>query len=173
MQTGMSTLFLDQALRLAVRIIAFEEGLRLKPYLCPAGYWTIGYGHVIVPQKAGPTTPAITREQAEALLMSDCKRFFLAAIKYCPVLLDEPPARLAAVTSFAFNVGDAALKASTLRRKINAREWEDAEYQLNRWTRAGARKLPVLVARRKREAEYLMLRKGYPYPLRATVGKAA
>lgn len=140
----------------AVELVKKEEGLRLKPYLCPAGYPTIGYGHVI----PSLNHPPITREEAERLLRADLAWACAAALKYCPVLASEDPRRLAAITSFTFNLGTGRLKASTLRRTINARNWPESERQLKRWKYAGARVLPGLVKRRQREADLLMLRTG-------------
>jgi lysozyme len=61
-----------------------------------------------------------------------------------------------AIVDFAYNLGVGALQTSTLRRKINAQDWEGAREQLMRWVRGGGRILPGLVKRR--EAESLLMR---------------
>lgn len=67
-------------------------------------------------------------------------------------------ARLAAITDFTFNLGAGRLQTSTLRRRINERNWEEAGDELLRWTRGGGRVLPGLV--RRREAERALLLTG-------------
>lgn len=70
-----------KAARLAFRLASYFEGLRLKPYLCPASYWTIGRGARFyengTPVK--PTDPAITEERADALLMHGIVSTYLPA----------------------------------------------------------------------------------------------
>lgn len=128
------------------------EGLRLKPYLCPAGIPTVGYGHT------GPEvtlrSPAITPGLAEQLLVEDAERHAIAALKLSPNLATDPD-RLSAIADFVFNLGPTRYKASTLRRKIRDGEWLDAADELEKWVWGGGRKLPGLVARRAAEAALL------------------
>ncbi|MFN3298338.1 lysozyme, partial [Caldimonas sp.] len=72
---------------------------------------------------------------------------------YCPVLATEPEGRLAAIVDFTFNLGAGRLQTSTLRRRINQRNWESAAQELPRWVHGGGRVLPGLVARRQSEAK--------------------
>lgn len=125
------------------------EGLRLKAYLCPAGVLTCGYGSTGPDIK--PDT-AWTREQAEARMLADAARFTAAADKLCPGLPE--PAR-AAAADFAYNLGATRLAGSTLRRKLNARDWQGARGELAKWVRGGGRVLPGLVVRRAAEAALL------------------
>lgn len=138
----------------AVALVKREEGLRLKPYLCPAGFPTIGYGHVL----PSLDHPPITREEAEALLRSDMAYAAHAVLRYCPVLATEDPRRYAAIISFTFNLGAGRLRASTLRRRINQRDWPEAEHELKRWHFIGAFPSEALYKRRCREADLFMLR---------------
>ncbi len=85
---------------------------RAHPYVCPAGYWTIGYGHL-----CDPKHPPITEAEAEAYLARDLKVALAATLRYCPVLATEPEERLAAIVDFTFNLGAGRLQASTLRRE--------------------------------------------------------
>jgi lysozyme len=71
-------------------------------------------------------------------------------IKLCPGI--DGPDRLAALIDFAYNLGGNALKNSTLRRKINAGEWDAVPDQLRRWDKAGGRVLRGLTIRRNAEA---------------------
>lgn len=73
----------------------------------------------------------------------------------CPGLIDEPPRRLAAVASWAYNLGTGRLRVSTMRRRINEKDWAEASRECRRWVYGGGKKLPGLVARRDEEAEML------------------
>lgn len=119
---------------------------RAHPYLCPAGYWTIGYGHL-----CDPKHPPITEAEAEAYLAQDLKAALAATLLNCPVLASEPEGRLAAIVDFTFNLGAGRLQTSTLRRRVNQRDWESAATELRRWVYGGGRPLPGLVARREAE----------------------
>lgn len=122
------------------------EGFSSKPYICPAGYWTIGYGHLCKPDHQ-----RITQEQGLAYLEADLQKALAATLRYCPILAAEPERRLAAIVDFTFNLGAGRLQTSTLRRRINTRDWPGAATQLMRWVHGGGRVLPGLVARRKAE----------------------
>lgn len=124
---------------------------RAHPYRCPAGFWTIGYGHL-----SEPTHRPITEAEADAFLESDLMVALAATLRYCPVLATEPEERLAAITDFTFNLGAGRLQASTLRRRINQRDWQLASNELHRWIYGGGRPLPGLILRRKQEATLLL-----------------
>ncbi len=124
---------------------------RAHPYVCPAGYWTIGYGHL-----CDATHPPIDEADAEAYLARDLTTALNATLRYCPVLATEPEERLAAIVDFTFNLGAGRLQTSTLRRRINQREWFGAAGELRRWIYGGGRVLPGLVARRGIEASWLL-----------------
>lgn len=128
------------------------EGLRLKPYLCPAGVPTVGYGHTGPEVKL--TSPPITPAFAEHLLTEDAERFAIAALKLSPNLAGDTD-RLSAISDFCYNLGTTRYKASTLRRKICDGEWHDAADELEKWVWGGGRKLPGLVMRRAAEAALL------------------
>ncbi len=119
---------------------------RAHPYICPAGYWTIGYGHL-----CDATHPPISEAEAEAYLARDLATALNATLRYCPVLTTEPEGRLAAIVDFTFNLGAGRLQASTLRRRINQRDWVAAGRELRRWNYSGGRVLPGLVVRREHE----------------------
>ena len=94
---------------------------RAHPYVCPAGYWTIGYGHL-----CDPKHPPITEAEAEGFLAADLKTALNATLRYCPVLATELEGRLAAIVDFTFNLGAGRLQTSTLRRRVNQRDWAAA-----------------------------------------------
>lgn len=130
--------------------VAKSDPDRAQPYICPAGFWTIGYGHLCV-----PTHPPITEAEGEAYLASDLQTALVATLRYCPVLATEPEGRLAAIVDFTFNLGAGRLQTSTLRRRINQRDWVAAGQELRRWVYGGGKLLTGLVIRRK--AEVLLL----------------
>ena len=120
------------------------------PYVCPAGFWTIGYGHL-----CDAKHPPITMEEGEAYLAADMADALRAALRYCPVLATEPEGRLAAIVDFTFNLGAGRLQASALRRRVNQRDWPSVAQELRRWVYGGGRVLPGLVARRISEIDIL------------------
>lgn len=123
---------------------------RAHPYVCPAGYWTIGYGHL-----CDPKHPPITETQAEAYLAADLMIALSATLRYCPALATGPAGRLAAIVDFAFNLGAGRLQTSTLRRRINQQNWGSAAAELRRWVYGGGNVLPGLVVRRAAEVDLL------------------
>ncbi len=123
---------------------------RAHPYICPAGYWTIGYGHL-----CDPKHPPITEADAGVYLARDLQTALAATLRYCPVLATEPEERLAAIVDFTFNLGPGRLQTSTLRRRINQQDWVAAAQELRRWVYGGGKVLPGLVARREAECRYL------------------
>jgi len=124
---------------------------RAHPYVCPAGYWTIGYGHL-----CDPKHPPITEAEAEGFLAADLKTALNATLRYCPVLATEPEGRLAAIVDFTFNLGAGRLQTSTLRRRLNQRDWPSAASELRRWVYGGGKVLPGLVIRRAAETALLL-----------------
>lgn len=144
---------IDAALEIAEPFIARFEGVYLKPYLCPAGKPTIGVGSTryLDGTPVRMTDQPITRSHAMILLRESIKRVYLTAVlRLCPGL--DTPERLAAILSFAYNLGVGALKASTLRKRINTGEWDKARKELMRWVRCNGKALPGLVKRRMAEA---------------------
>mgnify|MGYP000738806189 CR=1 FL=1 len=84
-------------------------------------------------------------------------KFVKGVLELCPTLVYEDPRRLAAVTSFAYNVGLNNLKVSTLRRKINRKEWEGASLEFKKWNKAGGKVMRGLTRRRDAEAKLFRL----------------
>ncbi len=149
----MTPKLIDQAIRLVIALLERFEGLYLKPYLCPAGVWTIGLGTTRYPdgRPVRPTDPPITREQAYTIAAWQIRTDYLpGALAACPGL--DTPGRLAAIVDFAYNLGTGALRGSTLRKRINAGRWPEVPAELAKWVRGGGKVLPGLVLRRKAEA---------------------
>lgn len=148
---------IDQAVQVATALARRFEGCYLRPYLCSAGVPTIGYGATYYEDGMRVTLldPAITRERAEQLLLWMVRtRYLPVVLKLCPGI--DSAERLAAIIDFAFNLGSGALKASTLRRKVNVQDWPAAIVELRKWIKAGGRMLRGLVLRREAEATLIM-----------------
>ncbi len=145
------------AIELAKRFEGFERKVKrgvettAVPYICPAGFWTIGYGHL-----CDPKHPPITEAEAEVYLARDLQTALAATLRHCPVLATEPEGRLAAIVDFTFNRGTGRLQTSTLRRRVNQRDWTAAATELRRWIYGGGKVLPGLVTRREAEAAWLL-----------------
>ena len=132
------------------RVAKINPG-RAQPYICPAGYWTIGYGHL-----CEPSHPPITEAEAEFYLAQDLQTALAATLRYCPVLATESEGRLAAIVDFTFNLGAGLLQTSTLRRRVNQSAWPAVGTELRRWVYGGGKVLPGLVIRRSAEATLIV-----------------
>ena len=143
---------LDLATQVASALVRRFEGLYLTPYLCPAGVPTIGYGATYYMDGTRVTLndPPITKQYAEALLLWMIRGKYLPVVlQLCPTL--RKPNQIAAIIDFTFNLGSGQLKASNLRRKINAQEWDQVPFELRKWVRGGGKVLKGLVLRREAE----------------------
>jgi lysozyme len=147
----------ETSLEIAANLCRRFEGFSAKPYLCPAGYWTIGYGTVYKPDKTvvTPYDPVITQETAEEWLQHELRHNYLAGVLHASPHLARYPEVLGAITDFAYNLGVGRYRASTLKRRINAEDWESAGKELMRWTRGGGKILRGLVLRRHAELKYI------------------
>ena len=143
----------------AIEVIKHHEGVRQKPYQCPALLWTVGVGHVINPnhakvpmaeRKALPIPDGWNRvvpmEEVNAILKSDLARFERGVAQFCPVTLTQ--GQFDALVSFSFNVGLGTLQRSTLRQKILRGDMEGAAEELLKYCMAGGKILKGLQNRR-------------------------
>jgi len=128
------------------------EGLRLKAYRCPAGIWTIGYGHT---SSAGEPNVSpdlvITKEEAEAILRRDMIQYEKGVEKLVKVELTQ--GQFDALVDFAYNAGVGALAKSTLLKKVNAGKFDEVPAEFMKWTKGGGKELPGLVRRRRAEVK--------------------
>lgn len=139
-----------------IELIKEFEGCRLTAYLCPAGVWTIGYGHTgKVDGKAIAKGMTITAKKATELLRQDLATFEAAVNTYVTAPITQN--MFDALVSFAFNCGGAALKNSTLLKKLNAKNYEGAANEFPRWNKAGGKVLAGLTRRRERERQLFLL----------------
>lgn len=150
-------------LEIATELCRRFEGYKAKPYLCPAGVPTIGYGSTFYAdgRKVTLQDPPMDEPTARALLVSELMhKYAPGTIRQCPVLLTlamtaNDWGKLNAIVDFAYNLGVGRLQTSALKRKINAQDWEGAKEQLMLWTRGGGRVLPGLVKRRQAECQVM------------------
>ena len=144
-------------LELAASLCRQFEGYRAKPYLCPAGVATIGYGSTYYADTRKVTLEDAPMDEptARALLMIELEHTYLPGVlRNCPGLITDVR-KCNAIVDFCYNLGTGRLQTSTLKRKINAGDWEGAAEQLMLWTKGGGKVLPGLLKRRKAECTLL------------------
>ena len=147
----------QQALDIAVVLCKEFEGFSEKPYICPAGYPTIGYGTVYKTDGTKVTMhdAPISHEMGLSWLISELEHNYMAGVlKASPGLVTEPIA-LGVMTDFAYNLGVGRYRASTLRKRVDAQDWVGAATELKKWVNGGGKRLPGLVRRRQAEIDLL------------------
>jgi lysozyme len=143
----------------AIGMIKHHEGVRQKPYRCPARLWTIGVGHVLYPEQGKlkiddrdgfPLRPEddrkFTMDEVDAILAADLQRFERGVEKFVSVALTQ--GEFDALVSFSFNVGLGTLQRSTLRAKLNRNDKDGAADELLKYCLAGGKILKGLQNRR-------------------------
>jgi lysozyme len=135
------------------RLISKHEGLRLKPYLCPAKIPTIGYGNTYYPDGTRVTLldKEITEQQAFDMFKEIADRFAKKVSRLVTSPINQN--QFNALVSFSYNVGLANFMKSTLLKKVNANH-NDASItnEFFKWNKAGGKELRGLTLRRKDEA---------------------
>ena len=145
-----------------IDMIKHHEGVRFRPYRCPALLWTTAVGHVIdpnhikVPFDERKTLPIpdgwdrqLTTTEVDAILAADLATFERGVLRLCPADLTQ--SRFDSLVSFSFNVGLGNLQRSSIRMKHNRGDFDGAAEAFMQWTKAGGKELPGLVKRRKDE----------------------
>ena len=130
-------------------LICRFEGFSPTIYICPGGWLTIGYGHVVREREHEQFEAGIDEDAGAVLLQNDVGMSERAVLRLIQVPLDD--GQFDALVSFTFNLGAGALQCSTLRRKVNREEHGAVPVEFRRWVWAGGRKLAGLT--RRREAE--------------------
>lgn len=162
----------EGGLEIIKRFEGLEDGdpttANLDPYICPAGVWTIGWGHAIVYNGRHLTVyndpdghvarslypGGLSIGEAEQLLIADTAKFALQVERTVKVPLTS--AAFDALVSFVFNVGIGNFRASTLLRKLNATDYLGAADEFPKWRKAGGRVLRGLELRRAAERELFL-----------------
>lgn len=148
-----------------------HEGVRFKPYLCPAKLWTVGVGSMLhheqaklpIVRKEGytgimrheyPLAPQHNRqwskEEVMGLFENDLQRFERGVLRFVPTVAGDQ-GKFDALVSFSFNVGLGTLQKSTLRQKCLREDWEGAAEEFMKYVKGGGKVLPGLVKRRNDE----------------------
>lgn len=143
-----------------LEMIRHHEGVRYRPYRCPARLHTVGVGHVLYPEQGklpldrrgdyallDKDNRQFSKEEVDGILRNDLARFERGVAQYCPVSLSQ--GQFDALVSFSFNVGLGTLQRSTLRQKIL--RGDAAEDEFLRYTIGGGKVLKGLVNRRNDE----------------------
>jgi lysozyme len=131
-----------------VNLIKSFEGLVLHAYkpVSTEKYWTIGYGHYGSDVQEGS---AISKEEAEQLLKYDLGKYEYGVSQMVQVPLNVN--QFDSLVSFAYNCGLDALRTSTLLKKLNAKDYQGAAKEFDKWVHAGGKTLAGLVRRRAEE----------------------
>ena len=143
----------------AIEVIKHHEGVRQKPYRCPALLWTVGVGHVLYPEQGrlkledrdsvalrAEDSRTFSMDEVNAILRNDLARFESGVAQYCPVALTQ--GQFDALVSFSFNVGLGTLQRSTLRQKVLRGDMEGASNEILKYCMAGGKILKGLQNRR-------------------------
>ena len=143
----------------AIAMIQHHEGIRYKPYRCPAKLWTIGVGHVMYPEQGKlkiedrdgfplrqEDNRQFTKEEVDGILRFDLARFERGVAQFCPVPLTQ--GMFDGLVSFSFNVGLGTLQRSTLRQKLLRGDKTGAAEELLKYCMAGGKILKGLQNRR-------------------------
>lgn len=139
-----------------IDLTKLSEGFRGRLYNDAAQYCTIAYGHLVKKSPCNGTEPVefrrgVSESRGEEMLVDDMSNAQVAVMTSVNVELTD--GQYAALCDFVYNVGAGNFRRSTLRKVINAGEFERAPYQFLRWVKAGGRELPGLKVRREREIE--------------------
>lgn len=133
--------------RAGIELIKRHESLRLKAYRCPAGVWTIGYGHTRGVRQ-GDTCTAI---EAENFLKEDLLAAETVVSRECPGIRQN---QFDALVSFVFNCGEGNFMKSTLLKCVKANPDNlNIRYEFSRWTKSKGVQLSGLIRRRREEAD--------------------
>ena len=128
-----------------IALIKKFEGCELEAYKCPAGVWTIGYGHI----KGVQEGDVITLEEAEDMLVEELHEYENYINDMVTVGLT--PFQFDALVAWTFNLGVGNLRQSTMLRKLNEGDYQSVPSEMNRWNKAGGKTLDGLIRRRKAE----------------------
>lgn len=141
-----------------INLIKKFEGVRYKPYKCPAGLFTIGYGHLIGDGKQLPDSynRTFTESEVDAILRKDLIRFERGVTMLFPVSYRFTQGMFDCLVSFAFNGGVGLLQRSTVRSALLRGDKEMAGQSLLKYCRGGGKILRGLQLRRQAEYKLLM-----------------
>mgnify|MGYP006164041645 FL=1 len=134
-----------------LNLIKHFEGCELEAYKCPAGVWTIGYGHI----KTAVEGMTITQHQADDMLIEEMNEY--EGYINNSVRVDLTQNQFDAMVSWVYNLGNGNLNASTLLKVLNSGDYAGVPAQMMRWNKAGGKVLEGLTRRRQAEADLFAL----------------
>lgn len=123
---------------------------RFRPYVCPAGVLTIGWGHTNDNGRQFKSSDVWTQGECDAEFRADMVRFEAAVRRRVKVELTQH--QFDALVSFTYNCGEGNLAKSGLLRRVNAKDFEGAVGEFPKWNRGGGKVLAGLTRRRAAEA---------------------
>jgi GH24 family phage-related lysozyme (muramidase) len=114
--------------------------------------WTIGWGCT-----GADITPDTvwSQDKAQEELEKHLLYFTSKAIRMSPSLITSGDRRLAAIISFTYNCGLGRYRISTLKKRVDARDWDGACEEIVKWNKASGRVLAGLTRRRLAESALL------------------
>ena len=130
-----------------IDLIKHFEGCELKAYKCPAGVWTIGYGHTKGVQEGDEWS----EDHADHMLQVELEEYEGYVDKYVTAPLGQN--QFDALVSWTYNLGGGNLSASTMLKVLNAGEYDEVPNQMLRWNKAGGKVLEGLTRRRQAEGD--------------------
>ena len=141
-----------------IDLICEFEGFYSKPYLCPAGVPTLGYGSTFHPngKKVSLSDSSITKEQAKEYLAHDLKKEednLNTFLKTLNIKLNEN--QFSALISFAYNLGfgKIASSSSTVNRGLKSGDHAMVCHGMSLYNRAAGKVMRGLERRRSAEIE--------------------
>ena len=140
-----------------IKLIKHFEGVHKKPYICPAGYWTVGVGHLISRDAELPIEwdRVLSPGEIDDLLREDLRRFELGVLRMLGTV-QPSQSEFDALVSFSFNLGLGCFQRSTVRSAFIRGDKKRSGEVLLKYRRAGGRILQGLVRRRQAELALLM-----------------
>lgn len=143
MELGESNMQISQE---GLALIKKFEGCELEAYKCPAGVWTIGYGHT----KDVKEGDKINKDEANYLLQEEMIEFESYIDDMVEVELNQ--SQYDALCAWVYNLGPSNLGSSTLLKVLNEGKYEEVPQQIKRWNKANGEVLTGLIRRREAEA---------------------
>ena len=140
-----------------IKLIKHFEGVHKKPYICPAGYWTVGVGHLITrsPELPSDWDRTMGNDEIDDLLRKDLLKFENGVLRLLGTV-QPSQSEFDALVSFSFNLGLGCFQRSTVRSAFIRGDKKRSGEVLLKYRRAGGRILSGLVRRRQAEHALLM-----------------
>ncbi len=130
-----------------LELIKHFEGCELEAYKCPAGVWTIGYGHT----KGVEEGDVWSESHADHMLEVELEEYE----NYVNTAVEVPLSQnqFDALVSWVYNLGPTNFNSSTMLKVLNAGDYSEVGNQMLRWNKAGGKVLEGLTRRRQAEAD--------------------